>query len=86
MILQDMRERITLGNNPMVGDIDAAAVKFPKEAGDIINRLGDYICGEEYTREAIKKDLYILNEKYVNIRDKYLGLVAKAEVKLGVKC
>lgn len=81
-----MRERITLGNNPMVGDIDAAAVKFPKEAGDIINGLGDYICGEEYTREAIKKDLYILNEKYVNIRDKYLGLVAKAEVKLGVKC
>lgn len=60
--------------------------EFPKEAGDIINRLGDYICGEEYTREAIKKDLYILNEKYVNIRDKYLGLVAKAEVKLGVKC
>lgn len=60
--------------------------EFPKEAGDIINRLWDYICGEEYTREAIKKDLYILNEKYVNIRDKYLGLVAKAEVKLGVKC
>lgn len=60
--------------------------EFPKEAGDIINRLVDYICGEEYTREAIKKDLYILNEKYVNIRDKYLGLVAKAEVKLGVKC
>ena len=27
-------------------------VEFPKEAGEIINRLGDYICGEEYNRDV----------------------------------
>lgn len=57
--------------------------EFPREASEIINRLGDYICGEECKKEVIRKDLRILKEKYVNIRDKYPGLVAKAEVKLG---
>ena len=52
--------------------------EFPKEAGEIINRLGDYICGEEYNRDVIVKDLEILNAKYP-------WLVAKAEVKLGVE-
>lgn len=60
-------------------------VEFPKEAGEIINRLGDYICGEEYNRDVIVKDLKILNEQYANIKAKYPGLVAKAEVKLGVE-
>ena len=60
-------------------------VEFPKEAGEIINRLGDYICGEEYNRDVIVKDLEILNEQYANIKAKYPGLVAKAEVKLGVE-
>lgn len=59
--------------------------EFPKEAGAIINRLGDYICGEEYNRDVIVKDLEILNEQYANVKAKYLGLVAKAEVKLGVE-
>ena len=31
--------------------------EFPKEAGEIINRLGDYICGEEYNRDVIVKGL-----------------------------
>lgn len=60
-------------------------VEFPKEAGEIINRLGDYICGEEYNRDVIVKDLKILNEQYANVKAKYPGLVAKAEVKLGVE-
>lgn len=60
-------------------------VEFPKEAGEIINRLGDYICGEEYNRDVIVKDLEILNEQYANVKAKYPGLVAKAEVKLGVE-
>lgn len=59
--------------------------EFPKEAGEIINRLGDYICGEEYNRDVIVKDLEILNEQYANVKAKYAGLVAKAEVKLGVE-
>lgn len=59
--------------------------EFPKEVGEIINRLGDYICGEEYNRDVIVKDLEILNEQYVNVKAKYPGLVAKAEVKLGVE-
>ena len=54
--------------------------EFPKEAGEIINRLGDYICGEEYNRDVIVKDLEILNEQYANVKAKYPGLVAKAEV------
>ena len=57
-------------------------VEFPKEAGEIINRLGDYICGEEYNRDVIVKDLKILNEQYDNVKAKYPGLVAKAEVVL----
>ena len=60
-------------------------VEFPKEAGEIINRLGDYICGEEYNRDVIVKDLEILNEQYANVKAKYPGLVAIAEVKLGVE-
>ena len=60
-------------------------VEFPKEAGEIINRLGDYICGEEYNRDVIVKDLKILNEQYANVKAKYPGLVAKAEVKLVVE-
>ena len=59
--------------------------EFPKEVGAIINRLGDYICGEEYNRDVIVKDLEILNEQYANVKAKYPGLVAKAEVKLGVE-
>lgn len=59
--------------------------EFPKEAGEIINRLGDYICGEEYNRDVIAKDLEVLNAKYANVKAKYLGLVAKVEVKLGVE-
>lgn len=59
--------------------------EFPKEAGEIINRLGDYICGEKYNRDVIAKDLEVLNAKYANVKAKYLGLVAKAEVKLGVE-
>lgn len=59
--------------------------EFPKEAGEIINRLGDYICGEEYNRDVIVKDLEILNEQYANVKAKYPGLVAKAEVKLGAE-
>lgn len=59
--------------------------EFPKEAGEIINRLGDYICREEYNRDVIAKDLEILNAKYANVKAKYLGLVAKVEVKLGVE-
>ena len=59
--------------------------EFPKEAGEIINRLGDYICGEEYNRDVIVKDLEILNEQYANVKAKYPGLVAKAEVKLEVE-
>ena len=59
--------------------------EFPKEAGEIINRLGDYICGEEYNRDVIVKDLEILNEQYANVKAKYPGLVAKAEVTLGVE-
>lgn len=59
--------------------------EFPKEAGEIVNRLGDYICGEEYNRDVIVKDLEILNEQYANVKAKYPGLVAKAEVKLGVE-
>ena len=59
--------------------------ELPKEAGEIINRLGDYICGEEYNRDVIVKDLEILNEQYANVKAKYPGLVAKAEVKLGVE-
>lgn len=59
--------------------------EFPKEAGEIINRLGEYICGEEYNRDVIVKDLEILNEQYANVKAKYPGLVAKAEVKLGVE-
>lgn len=59
--------------------------EFPKEVGEIINRLGDYICGEEYNRYVIVKDLEILNEQYANVKAKYPGLVAKAEVKLGVE-
>jgi AAA15 family ATPase/GTPase len=59
--------------------------EFPKEAGEIINRLGDYICGEEYNRDVIVRDLEILNEQYANVKAKYPGLVAKAEVKLGVE-
>lgn len=58
--------------------------EFPEEARKIINRLGDWILGNEYNRDIIIKDLEDLNKKYVNIRDKYPGLVAKAEVKLGV--
>ena len=57
--------------------------EFPEKAREIINRLGGYILEDEYDREVIIKDLEILNEKYVNIRDKYPGLVAKAEMKLG---
>lgn len=59
--------------------------EFPKEAGEIINRLGEYICGEEYNRDVIVKDLEILNKQYANVKAKYPGLVAKAEVKLGVE-
>lgn len=59
--------------------------EFPKEAGEIINRLGDYICGKVYNRDVILNDLKVLNNKYANIRAKYPGLVAKAEVKLGVE-
>jgi energy-coupling factor transporter ATP-binding protein EcfA2 len=59
--------------------------EFPGEARKIINRLGDYILGDEYDKDAVAKDLKILNEKYVNIKDKYPGLVTKAERKLGVK-
>ncbi len=59
--------------------------EFPKEAGEIINRLGDYICGEEYNKDVIAKDLEVLNAQYANVKAKYLGLVAKAEVKLGVE-
>ena len=59
--------------------------EFPEESRKIINRLGDYILGEEYNREDIIKDLKILKEKYANIKEKYLGLVAKAEKKLGAE-
>lgn len=53
--------------------------EFPGEARKIINRLGDYILGDEYDKDAVAKDLKILNEKYVNIKDKYPGLVAPAK-------
>ena len=59
--------------------------EFPREAKEIINRLWDYICGEECNRNVVEEDLEVLNKKYVNIRDKYPGLVAKAEAKLGAE-
>ena len=58
--------------------------EFPKKAREIINRLGDYIFGDEYNRVLIVEDLKILDEKYVNIKDKYPGLVARVQEKLGV--
>ncbi len=58
--------------------------EFPKEARKIINRLLDYILGEEYDQDIIKNDLEILNKKYNNIGKKYPGLIVKAENKLGV--
>ncbi len=58
--------------------------EFPEEARKIINRLGEYIFDEEYNRDVIVKDLKILKEKYGNIEEKYQGLIAKAEKKLGV--
>lgn len=57
--------------------------EFPEEAKQILNRLGDYIWGEEYSRECIVNDLLILQSKYINIRNKYPGLIAKVEIKLG---
>ena len=59
--------------------------EFPEEARKIINRLGEYILGEEYNSDIIIKDLKILKEKYGNIEEKYPGLIAKAEKKLGVE-
>lgn len=59
--------------------------EFPEEARDIINRLGEYIFEEEYNRDIIVKDLNILKEKYANIEEKYPGLIAKVEKKLGVE-
>lgn len=59
--------------------------EFPDEARKIINRLGEYIFEEEYNGDVIVKDLNILKEKYGNIEEKYLGLIAKVEKKLGVE-
>ena len=59
--------------------------EFPEEARNIINRLGEYIFEEEYNRDIIVKDLNILKEKYANIEEKYPGLIAKVEKKLGVE-
>lgn len=59
--------------------------EFPEEARNIINRLGEYIFEEEYNRDIIEKDLNILKEKYANIEEKYPGLIAKVEKKLGVE-
>lgn len=59
--------------------------EFPDEARKIINRLGEYIFEEECNRDVIEKDLNILKEKYGNIEEKYPGLIAKVEKKLGVE-
>lgn len=59
--------------------------EFPDEARKIINRLGSYILEDKYNGDIIKKDLEILGEKYVNIKDKYPGLIAKVEAKLGAE-
>ena len=59
--------------------------EFPDEARKIINSLGEYIFEEECNRDVIEKDLNILKEKYGNIEEKYLGLIAKVEKKLGVE-
>ena len=59
--------------------------EFPEEARKIINRLGEYIFEEEYNTDVVIKDLEILKEKYGNIKEKYPGLIAKAEMKLKVE-
>ena len=59
--------------------------EFPEEARKIINSLGEYIFEEECNRDVIEKDLNILKEKYGNIEEKYPGLIAKVEKKLGVE-
>lgn len=59
--------------------------EFPDEARKIINRLGEYIFEEECNRDVIEKDMNILKEKYGNIEEKYPGLIAKVEKKLGVE-
>ena len=59
--------------------------EFPDEARKIINSLGEYIFEEECNRDVIEKDLNILKEKYGNIEEKYPGLIAKVEKKLGVE-
>ena len=59
--------------------------EFPEEVEEAINRLGDYILGEEYDKDIIKNDLNLLNKKYSNIKDKYPGLIAKAEKRLEVE-
>ena len=59
--------------------------EFPDEARKIINSLGEYIFEEECNRDVIEKDLNILKEKYGNIEEKYPGLIAKLEKKLGVE-
>lgn len=59
--------------------------EFPDEARKIINSLGEYIFEGECNRDVIEKDLNILKEKYGNIEEKYPGLIAKVEKKLGVE-
>lgn len=57
--------------------------EFPDEARSIINKLGRYVMGAEIDKNDIINSLNILNTQYSNISDKYIGLVAKAENRLG---
>ena len=82
-VLNEIKQDLYYKDMDNIYEIYFNVNEFPKEAGEIINRLGNYICGDEYNSDIIKEDLKTLNKKYVNIRDKYLGLVAKAEVKVG---
>lgn len=84
-ILNEINEDLYYKDLDNIYEVYFNVEEFPKEAKEIINRLGDYICGEKYDRDVIVKDLEVLNAQYTNVKAKYPGLVAKAEVKLGVE-
>lgn len=44
---------------------------FLRKRERLLTGWEDYICGEEYNRDVIVKDLEILNEQYANVKAKY---------------
>ena len=84
-ILNEINEDLYYKDLDNIYEVYFNVDEFPDEARKIINSLGEYIFEEECNRDVIEKDLNILKEKYGNIEEKYPGLIAKVEKKLGVE-